>query len=183
MALPSFIMTREQYEARCRARLEEAFGDDADRIERVLARRYPATIEQAVEELHTRGLSTTPEQFPELARNVGIEPRVIGRNRVWYPDEIDAFAEALASLDRLSHEAVWRRARGLSVAEQTFLEREANGRRLANLKRVADAVGVEIPDVNDLVSEKGLRDPIEWDEYDIHQVIALFAERREAVSR
>lgn len=123
------IMDRRQYEAFCRHRVEEAFGDDADRIERVLTRRYPATSEQAVDELHTRGLSTTPDQLPDMAHNLGIEPRVIGRNRVWYPDEIDAIVEALASLDRLSHEAVWRRARGISVEMQFRIEREANAER------------------------------------------------------
>lgn len=183
MTLPSFIMTREQYEAHCRARLEAAFGADSERIERVLARRYPATTPAVIEELHARGLETTPEHLTELARTIGVEARIIGRSRTWYADDVDRFAEALASLGRLSYEASWRRARGMTVAQQMAIEREVNGRRLANLKRVADAADVEVPDVNDLASEKGLRDPIEWTEDDIEHAIALFAERREAVSR
>ncbi len=66
MALATYLMSREQYEDRCRERLESLSPDDPERVTRALLHRYPATSEQAAAELQTRGLDAAAEALPPL---------------------------------------------------------------------------------------------------------------------
>ncbi|MCP3981831.1 MAG: hypothetical protein GY716_21215 [bacterium] len=163
MGLSPYIMSREQYEDRCRERLESSLADDPDRVTRALLHRYPATSEQAAGELRTRGSEVSAEALPPFARNLGLDPRVIGRSHVWYSDDIDLLAEALDGANRLTHPATWRRARGVSVAQELAIEREVEVRRQIYLDTVADVVGCESADVLEAVTGI-LPDPLEWNE-------------------
>jgi hypothetical protein len=172
MALATYLMSREQYEDRCRERLEISFPDDPDRVTRALLHRYPATSEQAAEELRTRGLDATAEALPPLARNVGLEPRVIGRSHVWYSDDIEVLAEALAEANRLTHPAIWRRARGVSMAQEMAIEREVMARRQARLDAVAKVVGCHSAEVWEAVGHV-LPDPLDWRDEDSERAVEL----------
>lgn len=172
MGLSPYIMSREQYEDRCRDRLESLSPDNPERVTRSLRHRYPATSEQAAEELRTRGLDATAEALPALARNLGLELRVVGRNHVWYPDDIDSLAEALDGANRLTHPAIWRRARGVSVAQEIAIEREVNARRQARLDAVGKTVGCDGGDVWEIVGGI-LPDPLDWSDEDAERAVEL----------
>lgn len=167
MPLSKYLMTREQYDAHCREQLEEAHPNDPAAVARIMARRYPKSTEQAAEELKRRGLRIDVEQ---LARQVTAEFRQIGRNFVWFADDIDDVAEALDQAHRLTYEAHYRKEEGLSYAEHAAIRRQVNAKRLANMQRVADAVGGTIPDVNDSVSNV-MPDPVGWTEEQFHEAI------------
>lgn len=177
MTLPSFIMTREQYEARCRERFEEVWPSESEHVRRAMGRMYPSSLAAAAKELHERGLRTDEEHLARLARSLGLDLRVIGRNLVLYPDDIDALAETLEGMNRLTRDALWRRSEGMTCAEQLAIQRELKQRRLSNMQRAADAVGATIPDVNDLLGAGRLRDPIEWTDDDVQRAIGLLGER------
>lgn len=172
MALATYLMSRGQYEARCRERLESLNPDDPERVARALLHRYPATSEQAAAELQTRGLDAAAEALPSLARNIGLEPRVIGRSHVWYPDDVDVLAEVLDGANRLTHPAMWRRARGVSVAQEIAIEREVNARRQARLDAVGKTVGCEGGDVWEIVGDV-LSDPLDWSDEDAERAVEL----------
>lgn len=81
MPLSKYLMTREQYDADCRERLEEAHPNDPAAVTRVMARRYPKSTEQAAEELKHRGLRIDVDQ---LSRRVMPEFRQVECNFVLF---------------------------------------------------------------------------------------------------
>jgi hypothetical protein len=172
MPLSKYLMTREQYDAHCREQLEEAHSNDPAAVARIMARRYPKSTEQAAEELKRRGLRIDVDQ---LARQVTPEFRQIGRNFVWFADDIDDVAEALDQAHRLTYEAHYRKEEGLSYAEHAAIRRQVNAKRLAVTQRVADAAGGTIPDVADACN-RVMPDPLEWDEAAITKAVTLTRE-------
>ena len=165
-------MSRAEYDADCRERFEEAYPNDPEAVARAMQRRYPATTEQAVEELKRRGLRIDVEQ---LARRAACSARQIGRSYVWYPNEIDEVAEDLDHANRLTYDAHWRREQGISYAEHAAVRRQICAKRLANMQRVADAAGGTIPDVADACN-RAMPDALEWDETAVTKAVALTRE-------
>lgn len=172
MPLSKYLMTREQYDADCRERLEEAHPNDPAAVARVMARRYPKSTEQAAEELKRRGLRIDVDQ---LARRVTPEFRQIGRNFVWFADDIDAVAEDLDQANRLTYDAHYRREQCLSYAEHAAIRKQVLAKRLAVMQRVAEAAGGTIPDVADACN-RVMPDPLEWDEAAIAKAVMLTRE-------
>lgn len=172
MPFSKYLMTREQYDAHCREQLEEAHPNEPAAVARVMARRYPKSTEQAAEELKRRGLRIDVDQ---LARRVTPEFRQIGRNFVWFADDIDAVAEDLDQANRLTYDAHYRREQGLSYAEHAAIQKQVQAKRLAIMQRVADAAGGTIPDVADACNRVML-DPLEWDEAAIAKAVTLTRE-------
>jgi hypothetical protein len=172
MPLSKYLMTREQYDAHCREQLEESHPNDPAAVARIMARRYPKSTEQAAEELKRRGLRIDVDQ---LARRVTPEFRQIGRNFVWFADDIDAVAEDLDQANRLTYDAHYRREQGLSYAEHSAIQKQVQAKRLAVMQRVADAAGGTIPDVADACN-RVMPDPLEWDEAAITRAISLTRE-------
>lgn len=172
MPLSKYLMTREQYDADCRERLEEAHANDPAAVARVMARRYPKSTEQAAEELKRRGLRIDVDQ---LARRVTPEFRQIGRNFVWFADDIDAVAEDLDQANRLTYDAHYRREQGLSYAEHAAIRKQVQAKRLAVMQRVADAAGGTIPDVADACN-RVMPDALEWDDAAIARAVTLTRE-------
>ncbi len=172
MPLSNYLMTREQYDADSRERLEEAHPNDPAAVARVMARRYPKSTEQAAEELKRRGLRIDVDQ---LARRVTPEFRQIGRNFVWFADDIDAVAEDLDQANRLTYDAHYRREQGLSYAEHAAIRKQVQAKRLAVMQRVADAAGGTIPDVADACN-RVMPDPLEWDDAAIAKAVTLTRE-------
>ncbi|NUQ53075.1 MAG: hypothetical protein HUU19_10315 [Phycisphaerales bacterium] len=172
MPLSKYLMTREQYDADCRDRLEEAHPSDPAAVARVMARRYPKSTEQAAEELKRRGLRIDADQ---LSRRVTQEFRQIGRNFVWFADDIDAVAEDLDQANRLTYDAHYRREQGLSFAEHAAVQKQVRTKRLAIMQQVADAAGGTIPDVADACN-RVMPDPLEWDEAAIAKAVSLTRE-------
>ena len=172
MPLSKYLMTREQYDAHCREQLEESHPNDPAAVARIMARRYPKSTEQAAEELKRRGLRIDVDQ---LARRVTPEFRQIGRNFVWFADDIDAVAEDLDQANRLTYDAHYRREQGLSYAEHAAIQKQVQAKRLAVMQRVADAAGGTIPDVADACN-RVMPDPLEWDEPAISKAVTLTRE-------
>ena len=172
MPLSKYLMTREQYDAHCREQLEESHPNDPAAVARIMARRYPKSTEQAAEELKRRGLRIDVDQ---LARRVTPEFRQIGRNFVWFADDIDAVAEDLDQANRLTYDAHYRREQGLSYAEHAAIQKQVQAKRLAVMQRVADAAGGTIPDVADACN-RVMPDPLEWDEAAIAKAVTLTRE-------
>lgn len=172
MPLSKYLMTREQYDADCRERLEEAHPNDPAAVARVMARRYPKSTEQAAEELKRRGLRIDVDQ---LARRVTPEFRQIGRNFVWFADDIDAVAEDLDEANRLTYDAHYRREQGLSYAEHAAIQKQVRTKRLGVMQRVAEMAGGTIPDVADACN-RVMPDPLEWDDAAIAKAVTLTRE-------
>jgi hypothetical protein len=166
MSLPNYIVSREQHEARSRSQFERLWPDDHDRVDRLMERRYPASLADAVDELRSRGLETDPEHLITTANLAGIDLRVVGRNYLLYPSEIDLLAEILDDRNRLTTAALWRKQCGVSCAHQWAIEVEIAARREAKFQAVADAAGVSLQDAFDRCV-KVMRDPLEWTDADI----------------
>jgi hypothetical protein len=172
MPLSKYLMTREQYDADCRERLEEAYPSEPATVDRAMARRYPKSTEMAADELKRRGLRIDADQ---LSRRVTPEFRQIGRNFVWFADDIDDVASELDQANRLTYEAYYRREQGLSCAEHAVIQREVRAKRLAVMQRVADAAGGTIPDVADACN-RAMPDALEWDEAAVANAVTLTRE-------
>ncbi|MBL9030178.1 MAG: hypothetical protein JNM80_00545 [Phycisphaerae bacterium] len=172
MPLSRYLMSRAEYDAHCRERFEEAYPNDPEAVARAMQRRYPATTEQAVEELKRRGLRIDPEQ---LNRRAACGARQVGRSYVWYPNEIDEVAEDLDQANKLTYDAHWRREQGLSYAEHAAIRKQVQAKRLAVMQRVADVAGGTIPDVADACNRL-MPDPLEWDDAAIAKAVALTRE-------
>lgn len=125
-------MTREQYEGRCREQLKKACSDDPARAEAEFQRLYPKSTEGAAQELRTRGLAAYAENMSHYAHQRGIDLRTMGRNIVWYREDIDAVAEYLEHINRWTHGAKWRRARGMTVEDELQIEKILAERRAAS---------------------------------------------------
>ena len=173
MPIPNYIVSREQHEARCRAHFERQWHDDPERVERCMERRYPASLADSVDELKARGIETDPEHLVHAAQSAGLDLRVVGRNYLLYPTEIDLLAEALAGHGRMTPDAAWRKACGVSVAQHAAIEAEIAARREAKVRAVADAAGVSLQDAFDGTA-KCMRDPLEWTQVDIAEAVRLF---------
>lgn len=172
MPVPNHIVSREQHEARCRAHFERQWPDNPDRVDRCMERRYPASLADAVDELRTRGLETDPEHLVHTAQAAGLDLRVVGRNYLLYPSEIDLLAVILEEHGRMTPDASWRKACGVSFAQHAAIEAEIAARREAKIQTVADAAGVSPQDAFDR-TVKVMRDPLEWTEADIAEAIRL----------
>lgn len=122
MTVSPFIMTREQYEGRCRDQLKQAYSGDSASAEADFHRLYPKSTEGAAQELRERGLAAYAENMSHYAHNLGIALRMIGRNIVWYREDIDAIAEYLEHINRWTHGAKWRRARAMTVEDELQIE-------------------------------------------------------------
>lgn len=172
MPLSKYLMTREQFDADCRERFEETYPDNPKLVARCMQRRYPATSEQAVDELRRRGLRIDLDQ---VNRRAACGARQVGRSYVWYPDEIDALVEELDQSNRLTYDAHYRREQGLSFAEHSAIQKQVRTNRLAVMQRVADAAGGTIPDVADACN-RVMPDPLEWDDAAIAKAVTLTRE-------
>ena len=172
MPLSKYLMTREQYEADCRERFEEIYPDNPKLVSRCMQRRYPATSEQAVDELRRRGLRI---ELDQINRRAACGTRQVGRSYVWYAEEIDQLAEELDQSNRLTYDAHYRREQGLSYAEHAAIQKQVRTKRLAVMQRVADVAGGTIPDVADACN-RVMPDPLEWDEATSAQAAALTRE-------
>lgn len=169
MPLSKYLMTREQFDADYRERLEETYPDNPKLVARCMQRRYPATSEQVVDELRRRGLRIDLDQ---VNRRAACGARQVGRSYVWYPDDIDAVAEDLDRSNRLTYDAHYRREQGLSFAEHAAIQKQVRTKRLAVMQRVADAAGGAIPDVADACN-RVMPDALEWDDWAIAQATEL----------
>jgi hypothetical protein len=172
MPLSKYLMTREQFDADCRERFEQTYPDNPKLVSRCMQRRYPASSEQAVDELRRRGLRIDLDQ---INRRAACGARQVGRSYVWYADEIDQLADELDQSNRLTYDSHYRREQGLSYAEHAAIQKQVQAKRLAVMQRVADAAGGTIPDVADACN-RVMPDPLEWDEATITKAITLTRE-------
>lgn len=118
MGLAPFLMSRDLYEAVKREREYQAPGASLASVEHRLERWYPVTTGEAVHELEVRGIDANIDTLVMHSRAAGVTLRQIGRNHVWYAEDIDRVAAWLARAGRLMRDALWRRSHGMSCAEQ-----------------------------------------------------------------
>ena len=137
MTLPSCIASRADVDYELDLQLREAYRGDPQRQAEARERHYPLSLAGAVRELRGRGLDVSEDTFGFFCDVSKL--RVIGRNYVLYPSDIDAIAERLAAEDRLSGLARRRQEFGVSYREELDAYREMTRRKFA---RAAEEVGV-----------------------------------------
>lgn len=109
----AYILNRDEFDTLDRAKFECRYS--GDELETEWARRYPKGIDDAIRELHARGLKCSETLLLALARQRG-PVRQIGRSIVFYASDIDAIAEALADREDLTMDALYRRTDGVTAA-------------------------------------------------------------------
>lgn len=179
MALSPYLIDRETYDGQQRMLVEMQHRDTPELVEPAWERRYPVNTAGAVQELHRRGLACSEERFVEMAHRTGLPTRVIGRSYVWFVSDIDAVAEDLDAMGKLTRDAIWRRDTNVDARRQVLVEREIEMKRFANLDRVATEASATISDIWRALGAD-LPDPLDWSEADIAEAIertkALVAE-------
>lgn len=182
MGLAPFLMSRDLYEAVKRERECEAPDATLESVESRLDRWYPVTTGEAAHELDVRGIDANVDTLVAHARAAGVTLRQIGRNHVWYADDIDRVAESLAHAGRLTRDALWRRSHGMSCAEQVRIQREFRQRREAALRSVAAECSRTLPDVWDAVANV-MPDPVDWSEADFAEAARRVRASRKGAKR
>lgn len=170
MALSPYLIDRKTYDGQQRMLVEMQHRDTPELVEPTWERRYPVTTAGAVQELHRRGLVCSDERFVEMARRTGLPTRVIGRSYVWFASDIDAVAEDLDAMGKLTRDAIWRRDTNVDARRQVLVEREIEMKRFTNLDRVATEANATISDIWNALGAD-LPDPLEWSEADIAEAI------------
>lgn len=181
MSLPDYIVSREQHEARSRTQFERLWPDEPGRVERLMERRYPASLAETVDELRSRGLETDVEHLAHAAHFIALDLRVVGRNYLLYPGDIDRLAEYLDGVDRITPDARWRKQCGVPCAQQWAIESEIANRREAKLQAVADLAGVPLQDAFDMTAKRW-PDPLGWSDAAIADIARqISAEAKEVL--
>lgn len=137
MTLPSCIASRADVDYELDLRWQETYRGDPAGLAQAKARHYPLSLANAVQELRNRGLDVSEDT---IGFHCDVSKlRVLGRNYVLYPSDIDAIAEQLASEDRLSGLARHRREFNVSYREELDAYRQMTQQKFA---RAAQEVGV-----------------------------------------
>ncbi len=127
--LEKYIIRRSDYDDLCRARFEQRWPDDPDRVRDEMERRYPAGVVDASREFEERGLVIDPEEIPRLAAEHGIPLRRVGRAHLLYLADIEDLIEKCMCEQRMTHEALWRKAQDISASEELAIRREVLAKR------------------------------------------------------
>lgn len=135
--LEKYIISRTDYDDLCRDRLQARWPDDPERVREEMIRRYPAGVIDAAHEFEERGLLIEAEEIPHLAAEHGITLRRVGRARLLYLADIEDLIEKCLCEGRMTHEALWRKAQGISASEELAIRREV----LAKRRRDGQEVG------------------------------------------
>ena len=119
------VIGRDQYE-RVRARQLADQARTMEDFKLVFRWHYPKTTEAAIDELRFRGLDATRRRGEYYVARPGVRLRVASKIRLWYREDIDAFAAYLAEQGALTPSAMWRKEHGLTYdQEQQALARVA----------------------------------------------------------
>jgi hypothetical protein len=105
-------LNREEYETHV-FRMLRAAGYSVVEAEEHLAKAYPKSTDQAVQELRARGLVVPPWRVEQFAKSSACHLRVVGKARVWFKPDIDEFAEILEAEGHLTAEAQACRTKGV----------------------------------------------------------------------
>lgn len=135
--LEKYIVRRSDYDDVCRERFQERWPDDPERIQEEMLRRYPAGVVDASCEFAERGLIIEAEEIPRLATEHGITLRRVGRAHLLYLSDIEELIEKCLCEERMTHEALWRKAQDISASEELAVRREV----LAKRRRDEQGVG------------------------------------------
>lgn len=135
--LEKYIVRRSDYDDLCRERFQERWPDDSERVQEEMLRRYPAGVVDASREFAERGLVIEAEEIPRLATEHGVTLRRVGRAHLLYLSDIEDLIEKCLCEQRLTHEALWRKAQDISASEELAIRREV----LAKRRRKEQGVG------------------------------------------
>lgn len=169
MSLPSYIGSRTEWDKEQKRQLREACRGNPDKFRRRWERRYPVCVTGAIEELKQRGLHVTEDKIG-LYCNLNSLNR-IGRNYVFYPDDIDDLAETLVGWKKFTGLALRRKNDGIGYAEELEAVRHVLRTRY---QRIADAIGVSVDEFHAAVRVGGVILSA-FDEVDIDAAKAWFA--------
>lgn len=135
--LENYIISRTDYDDLCRERFQERWPDDPERVREEMIRRYPAGAADAAREFEERGLLIEAEEIPRLAAEHGIALRRVGRAHLLYLADIEDLIEKCLCEQRMTHEALWRKAQDISASDELAIRREV----LAKRRREAQEAG------------------------------------------
>lgn len=127
--LEKYIISRNDYDDLCRERLQERWPDDPERVQEEMLRRYPAGVFDAAREFEERGLLIDAEEIPRLAAEHGISLRRVGRAHLLYLADIEDLIEKCLCEQRMTHEALWRKAQDISASDELAIRREVLAKR------------------------------------------------------
>ena len=122
-------LDREQYDGVRLQALMNGGGLAAPEARKHLAREYPKSTAEVVQELNYRGFDASEWKTEMFCRhNKSLAPRVVGGSRAWDKVHIDDFAEWLRSHGDFTVAALYRQEVGISwFEEREILRKRGNG--------------------------------------------------------
>ncbi len=154
MPLPSFIASREDWDAEQERQMRAAFAGDEAGFQRAWQHRYPTSVAGAVAELKARGLNVNEDNFALFCDLESLQR--IGRSYLLQAADVDRMVETLVELNRFGGLALKRRNGGISYAEeQEGLRHVLDIRR----RKAAEAVGVSSEELMAAIRCGGISDP------------------------
>jgi hypothetical protein len=120
-----YALNREEYESHV-CRMLRAAGYSMVEAEEHLARAYPKSTDQAVQELLARGLVVPPWRVEQFAKSPDSHLRIVGKARLWFKDDIDNFTESLEAEGHLTAEAKACKSKGLSYGQVVLKNSQNN---------------------------------------------------------
>ena len=175
MDFPSFIGSRADWDLEQHHQLRAAFRDDEDGFQRAWARRYPVTVESAIAELRHRGFNVNEDSFPQFCNLDALQR--IGRNYVFYPEDIDEIAEVLVEAEKFSGLALRRKNAGISYSEELEGIRHVLDTRR---RKAAEAIGVSVEELTAAIRCGGISDPA-YKPIDLVEAKACFSANQDNV--
>lgn len=133
MTVPSYIASRADVDYSRDLKLREAYRGDPAGLAKAKERFYPLSLEGAVEELRSRGLDVTIDTIAFYCDVSKL--RVIGRNYVLFPSDVDAVAAELVRDNRIGPLARRRRDFNISFREEFDAFREMMRRKVVQAAR------------------------------------------------